>query len=110
MKYKRPIDAPTYCKKLKEETTYIREHPEQYKNPSDIIDGLEIAIADLGETPTLVQDGLFQIIYEGDYYALEYTVYSIDTVKHKFLITDSGGWFKWVDTNDCRLAGECEDD
>ena len=52
----------------------------------------------------------FKIIYEGGYYAQECYVYAIDTTKHKFLITGNGGWFKWVDTKDCRLPQEVGDD
>lgn len=51
----------------------------------------------------------FKIIYEGEYYAQECYVYAIDTTRHKFLITDSGGYFKWVDTKDCRLPEEDDD-
>lgn len=51
----------------------------------------------------------FKIIYEGEYYAQECYVYAIDTTRHKFLITGNGGWFKWVDTKDCRLPEEDDD-
>ena len=63
MEYTRPIDAVAYRKKLEEEMTYVKEHREQWAYPNDILAGLDVAIADLGDMPTIEPTDSFWVVY-----------------------------------------------
>lgn len=49
----------------------------------------------------------FKVYYNGGWsdYPIESEVYAIDAQRDRFLIVDTDGYFKWVDTEDCKLSG-----
>lgn len=106
MNYTRPIDAVTYRKKLEEEINYVKENPEYYTYATEVIAGLDAAIADLGDMPTVEPDNSFWVIYhfgpDGKSKIVS-RVYSIDRTDNTFLIVDGWGKFHWADTQKCQL-------
>ena len=49
---------------------------------------------------------ILEVLFDDDYLGcIQSKVYSIDSVRDRFLIIDKDGWFKWVSTKDCRMVG-----
>lgn len=106
MNYTRPIDAVAYRKKLEENISHVKTYPGQYVNPDEVIDGLEIAIAELGDMPTMEPDDSFQVVYhfgpDGKSKIVS-KVYDIDRERMRFLVVDGWNKFWWVSTDKCQL-------
>lgn len=53
---------------------------------------------------------MFEVVWEGEYYTQRVDVYYVDPTRDRFLIVGDDGWFKWVDTSDCRIVKENNND
>lgn len=52
----------------------------------------------------------FEVYYEWGSYCGTSKVYAIDTTRDRFLVVNAHGEFLWVDTKDCTIVEENEND
>lgn len=45
----------------------------------------------------------FTVLYEACHRGYKSKVYSVDSVRNRFLVADPYGFFQWVDINLCKL-------